>query len=119
MTAPTEAEIREAIERSATRYSNAGKDKLTEAVMEYADDIRWDPGDPDGLTPPACEDRGTALWCDLRPSEADRLKTLLYGAEERAVAACHELIIREYIAAALAFAAEYPDAPRAAREAVA
>jgi hypothetical protein len=115
-TAPTEVEIRAAIEASAAHYSNHGRDRLSEAVMEYADDLRWLPGDPDVLdTDPAHDERCTVLARDLRPSEADRLRTLIYEAEERATAACHDLIVREYTAAALAFVAEYPDAPRAER----
>jgi hypothetical protein len=116
-TAPTEAEIRAAIMTSAAKYSNHGRDKLSEAVMEYVDDLRWRAGDPD-LDPdpessdPGRQESGDALWRDLRPSEVDRLKTLLWEAEQRATASAHELIVSEYVAGVLAFALEYPDAPR-------
>lgn len=80
--------------------------------MEYADELRWYAPDPDAATDdPAYQDRGS-LWRDLRPSEADRLRTLLSEAETAAVTAAHELIIRKYTTALLAFGAEYPNAPR-------
>ncbi len=114
-TAPTEAEIREVIEASAVHYSNHGKDKLTEAAQEYAADLRWLPGDLDlAETDPGRADGGV-FWRDLRPSEDERLRQLLYEAEARAVASCHELIVSEYVVAMHAFTVEHPDAPRAER----
>jgi hypothetical protein len=111
MSAPTEAEIRAAIESCSTRYSNHGSDRLNEAITEYADDLRWRAGDLDLVeTDPGREDRGS-LWRDLRPSEDARLRELLYQAEQRATKASHELIIREYVTAMLSFLAEFPETP--------
>jgi hypothetical protein len=57
-------------------------------------------------------DRGP--WADLRPSEAERLMALVNEAEARAVERCLSVVREELTAAALAFAAEHPEAvPRA------
>jgi hypothetical protein len=106
ITTPTEAEIRAEIEACATSHANHGRDRLGEAIMEYVDSIRYDPGTGDDSP------LGEAIWTDLRPSEVLRLQELLCDAERRATQGAHELSIREYVAAALTFAAECPDAPR-------
>ena len=56
---------------------------------------------------------GSSLWRDLRPSESSRLEAISTAAEARAWARAHAAIVEEAVAAALAFAAEYPEAPRA------
>ena len=111
---PTEAEIRAAIAAAWQAYpSDDPRNRLAEVVPAFADPIRWQLGDSD-----LAEDEqefgqlGDAIWKDLRPSEAARLIALLDEAEQRALASAQELIIREYVTAALAFAAEFPEAPR-------
>jgi hypothetical protein len=56
---------------------------------------------------------GSSPWRDLRPSESGRLEAIITAAEARAWARAHAAIVEEAVAAALAFAAEFPDAPRA------
>lgn len=54
------------------------------------------------------------VWrSDLRPSEAIRLRQIAREARERAKHRAQEAIVEELVAAALRFAEEYPDAPRA------
>jgi hypothetical protein len=68
----------------------------------------------------SCE--ASSPWRDLRPSETARLEAIITAAEARAWARAHAAIVEEAVAAALVFAAEYPDAPRRSehpREAVA
>ena len=55
----------------------------------------------------------TCPWTDLRRSEKARLHKLLAKAERTAQARARAIVIEEAVAAALAFAAQYPDAPRA------
>ena len=117
MRALTAEEIRAALEASAIKFSTSGREKLEEAIGEYPDVLRWVAPDTD--SPPDSVDgseEGTSLWRDLRPTEDRRLRELLYQAEVRAVASCHELIVSEYTVALHAFAAEHPDAPRATRD---
>jgi hypothetical protein len=114
MSAPTEAEIHAAIMEGIVAWPQDNADKLIEAVEAFADPLRWKPGDVD-LIEADYHEMGDTIWRDLRPSECKRLRELLYQAEQRADAAAHDLIVREYTAAALAFAAECPDAPRATR----
>jgi hypothetical protein len=114
MTAPTAAEIRAAIEAACRKYPNDDpRNKLSEAVEAFADPIRWKLND---LALHGDEDEfpqlGDAIWKDLRPTEAARLLELLYEAEQRARDGAIELILLEYVAGALAFAAEFPDVPR-------
>jgi hypothetical protein len=56
---------------------------------------------------------GSSPWRDLRPSESGRLEAIITEAEARAWARAHAAIVEEAVSAALAFAAEYPEAPRA------
>jgi hypothetical protein len=55
------------------------------------------------------------LWDDLRREEAERLDELYTLGVTRALGMCLELVMDELVSVALAFAAEYPDAPRAVR----
>jgi hypothetical protein len=89
------------------------RNKLAEAVEAFADPIRWKLNDLD-LQGDETEfhQLGDAIWKDLRPSEAVRLLELLYEAEQRVRGAAVELVIRQYVDAALTFAAEFPNAPR-------
>jgi hypothetical protein len=114
MSAPTEAEIRASIEAAWQQFPNDDpRRRLAEVVPAFADPIRWQLGDSDLLE----EEQefgqlGDAIWKDLRPTEAVRLLKLLYAAEQRALAGAIDLIVGEYVAAALAFAGEFPDIPR-------
>jgi hypothetical protein len=112
--APTEAEIRAAIDLAWSEFPRDDpRNKLAEAVEAFADPIRWKLNDVD-LEGDSTEfaQLGDAIWKDLRPSEAARLLELLYEAEKRALAGALELILREYVDAALTFAGEHPEAPR-------
>jgi hypothetical protein len=55
----------------------------------------------------------TCPWTDLRASERRGLRRLLEAAEHRAAERARAIIIKEATRAAVAFAAEFPDAPRA------
>jgi len=55
----------------------------------------------------------TCPWTDLRASEKRRLRKLMETGERTAQARARAIVIEEAVAAALAFAAQYPDAPRA------
>ncbi len=123
-TAPTEAEIREAIRARIENYpSDDPRTPLREAIKGLAGILRGpaydtlespDPRDGNGMAT-APED----LWSgDLRPSEALVLRRHGEAAVERAFERAMALIVEEIVAAALAAAAEIPDAPRAAREPV-
>lgn len=110
--APTEAEIRAAIGASieAVGFDDALNGALVvasgpvanPAFLAFADSADYAPDVPDPGD----------LWTDLRHSEAARLHELAGAAWERAKARCREAIIEEYVAAGVAFAAEFPDAPR-------
>lgn len=104
MGAPTEAEIRAAIDEANPDFG--------ELVYEFTRCVSY--ADP-GTRGFAYEPR---LYEDLRPSERERLEALLsevYDLEEPVL----KMIEDRVVAAVLTFAAEYPDAPRAIREAVA
>lgn len=128
MGAPTEAEIREAI--AARRHTSSqsvevpqeGEAPLSAALRgiaeEYAgpatsaawavlDAIDYDWGDSVG------QGDDDAIWGDLRPTEARRLRELVQSAIAKIVPECEAIIINAVTAAAMQFAAEYPDAPRA------
>jgi hypothetical protein len=95
-TAPTEAGIRAAIRAHLDRYGD---------VMDGSDGM-FHPFD-------AIVDPASTLWADLRPSEDLRLRAIIEEAERRAFDRCRGIIVDEATAAALAFAAEFPEAPRA------
>lgn len=115
MTAPTEAEIRGASSATFPRDS----DEVASLVFELAGPLRWVP--PTELVTGATVN-DDCLWDDLRPSQAARLQELyddIYPKvdvliQQEVVPRIRELVVE----AALTFAAEYPDAPRAVREPV-
>ena len=119
MSAPTEEEIRAALAGRWTNPADAAlwvKDidrRLEEAVSLAVAPLWWEAPSVDEVD---SVESGDKVWSDLRPSEATRLHTLVGEAEQRAQGRCHEVILDELTAAALAFAAEHPDAPRAKRE---
>ncbi len=113
MTAPTAAEIREAVDKLvAHRESYAEPSNL---VYDLSAAIRYTPPDED--TPETIS--AECLWDDLRPSQAARLAELheeVYTKfdaliEQEVVARLREFVVE----AAMTFAAEYPDAPRRAK----
>ncbi len=117
MTAPTEAEIRAAIADRMRKYPNDNpRQKLAGAVDQAFDAVGYIDLDEEGQY-----DWGTQalsdLWADLRPSEVERLHELIAEAKRRALDAAWAVIAEQVVAAGLAFAAEYPDAPRAKQEA--
>lgn len=112
-TAPTADEILQIIAARTARYPIDSLDaKLDEAIGNAFDAIGYVSLDEQGAY-----DIGAAFlsdtWGDLRPSEAARLGEIISEAQERAEEKARAAIIEEVIGAALTFAAEYPDAPRA------
>ena len=122
MTAPTEAEIREAIAwRISTAWPGDNPADAIREAIEQMGDFMYGPsadklsGEPArGLLP---REWPGDLWDDLRRPEAARLDELYVLGTKRALGMCLELVMDELVAVALAFAAEYPDAPRAVRSA--
>lgn len=109
MTAPTEAEIREAAQdalRAVIEEHGGGWD--VPWVYDLCTPIRYAPDDGPMLD--------TSPWTDLRPSQAARLDALVDGIYETAdklMAETAARVAEAVVEAALTFAAEYPDAPRA------
>lgn len=104
-TAPiTEDEIRAAIEASLDR---APSPDVGELIYEFLRVLRYE----------APKDRGPnygdCLWDDLRPSQAAVLSARIDGIYLDLEGPIEHMIIDAVTAAALAFAAEFPDAPRA------
>lgn len=115
MTAPTEAEVRKALQRRTELYVNdTPRTFLTEAVERWAD-MFTDPAAR--ALDPGAEPRGVFaeddLWGELRPEEARALRRIIAPAIERAKHVAEAAIVEVLVAAALAFGEEYPDAPRA------
>ena len=113
---PTEAEIRALIESRSARYPTDSIEHRLERALDSAfDTIGYVSLDEQGQY-----DFGEAFlsdtWGDLRPSEANRLGELIHEARVRAESRARAAIVEEVVAAALAFAAEHPDAPRAKAE---
>lgn len=112
--APTEAEIRAAV---AGAVIDCGYD-IGDAAFALAAPIRYltPAEDPEHVLSTHC------LWDDLRPSQAERLSELMEEIFTKGDLIIEQEVlprIRGLVAeAALTFAAEFPDAPRATREAV-
>jgi hypothetical protein len=119
MSAPTEAEIREALEARMAEYpSDGGERSLRHAISEIFD-LTLGEDDADAFDSAAI---GDDFFCDLRPSEAGRLAEITADATARAFLEARALVMEAVVAAAIAFGTEYPDAPRRSehpREAVA
>lgn len=118
MSAPTEEEIRRLLAERLAKYPrDGGEEHLNEAVDEMFDLIDYCP-----LNQQEAFDQwphtaiGDDVWADLRPTEWKRLGDIVHEAKARAYDRARALIIDELVNAALVFAAEYPDAPRARRE---
>lgn len=119
MNAPTEAEIRQALSAAweADGDGHGVYGALDEATAVAALPTWWQGSSVDLAKPEPAT--GAAIWDDLRPSEAKRLHRLLGEASERAEEKCRKLLLEELTAAAVRFAEEFPDAPRAKKEAAA
>ncbi len=122
MTPPTEAEIREAIALRTTLYVDNPVKHLREVVEDFGAFMHGpafailESSDPRGDEDPSEADD---IWGnDLRPSEAKALMFYFQEAVERAVSDARAAIEAAFVDAALRFAAEFPDAPRAKRQAV-
>lgn len=111
----TAADVRRAIIERASEYPNDNGSRPLRAVVEHVFDvIDWYPAD-DRLDPddPDRSELGDDIFRNLRPAEALRLKAIIAEHRDRGQARALEVLREECIAAALAFAAEYPDVPRA------
>lgn len=115
--APTEAEIRAALELRATRYpADDPRKGLRESIEDFARVLSGpafdaleavDPRDPEA------PDQPDDLWRDLRPSEAKVLDAIAREGIESAYERAYAAILDELVAAGLRFAREHPDVPRA------
>lgn len=103
MSAPTEEEVRAAIAREWGAWPPVGPT----IDLEFSDGIGRCASLADGLYD----------MDDLRQSEIDRLNALTFEAIDPIRQETRRQINEALVAAALAFAAEHPDAPRATREA--
>lgn len=124
MTAPTESMIRAALdayaESTEANFGEATNDLVgeirslaaelaTPLVDSAADTLEADGGSVwEPLRPP----HKHTLWTNLRPSECVRLIGLVEAAIDRAADRSAAIVIEEVVAAGVAFAQEYPDAPR-------
>jgi hypothetical protein len=123
MTAPTEAEIRAAIDRrldeSISGTVGGGlRAELRNLCREAGSSMQW----PVDWSLDLVND---PLWNDVEPSAEEglygalsRTQALAFDdhlriATRRAADRCEAIILEELTAAGLRFAAEYPDAPRA------
>ena len=123
MARPTEEEIRKAIdarmdEESSGQVPGALRDQVRGLIDDASDPLTW----PctfvlDGLVADQYDDPDetvgmSALYRDLRLSEASALRALMDAASARAADRCEAIILDELTAAGVAFAQVHPDAPR-------
>lgn len=120
---PFEEEVRAAIEAAAAgpigevvddigNLRAALRSLALEAGRYLAESARQTKEGGDGLWEPMSDPLPGCLWGDLRPSEAERLTSIIHEAAYRAADRSMAVILDELTAAGLAFAAEHPDAPR-------
>jgi hypothetical protein len=117
MSGKTEAEIRAAVEAEIEAYPrDNGLRKLSEGIERLFDPIAWQlSGDPDDVDDEGNPGQlGDRIWRDLRPSEAARIHLIVERAKLETFALCRALIVDQVVKAGLAFAAEFPKAPRSA-----
>jgi len=108
MPAPTEAEIRAILQAVEEEID----ENLGEVVNVATSLIDYEVPERRG------EAYSGSVWDDLRESEANRLRLILDECAHDLYKDLTRLIIDRVTAAALTFAAEYPDAPRLTRETV-
>lgn len=124
MTAPTEAEILEAVQARLDASEGMGgttgdglRADLRLLCRDAAMWLRspaWDVIEsPDPRSDEDDFDGRVSPWSrDMRPSEARKLMALTDAACERAAARCEAILLEEITAAGVAFATEFPDAVR-------
>jgi hypothetical protein len=109
MSAPTEQEIRERI-----RVGFAADDGIRTAVYETANPLTnpfLDTLEPEGTVDgPASSP--SALWTDLRTSEAVCLRDMTEKVASSLIERIEAMIVDELVAVGVEFAQRYPDAPR-------
>lgn len=106
--APTEAELRAIIER----HQDQRLPDPADFAFAFVSPIEYVPEDEIG-------NHVNRVWDNLRPEEAERLTQLMdevFTVAERELAIVEERCREAAVRAALTFAAEYPDAPRARAE---
>ena len=115
MAAPTEAEIRGALEDHERRYVH---DRVADRVMEAIDQAftvitytALDAAYQEDFDAAALTD----MWSELPASAQAELADMIERAKARALESAHEAIRREVVAAALAFGVSHPYAGRVAR----
>lgn len=118
MTAPTEAEIREALRlRVEAHPSDDPLKELRSAVEDFGAFMHGPAFEvlesPDSRDEKYVYDVDDVWGYDLRPSEARALDFYYRQAVDQAVSDALAAITDTYVRAALQFAAEFPDAPRA------
>lgn len=118
MTAPTEAEIRQAIRLQSEAWPDDSPAAHLRDVVEDFGSFMHGPAyavldSPDPLDPDEPDSVGDVWGRDLRASEAKALEFYYQEAFERAFSDGRAAIESAFVEAALRFAAEFPDAPRA------
>lgn len=118
-TAPTEDEIRQALEQNLEHLFGGNGFSIDDpatwevlAPIMDSDQARvgtgWDPS----FTPP--DDHPGTLWADMRPSEVDELEGPIGEIVAEAEAAFIRAVLDGVVAHAARFAAAHPDIPRGA-----
>jgi hypothetical protein len=118
MTAPTEQEIRAEVLEDGMEWPKVGgtyATRIRDVIQDWAAPL-WSAAfhaleSPDERS--ADDGSATALWTDLRPSEAVELKAAVMAAIGRAADRCAAIVVDELTSAGVEFAQRYPDAPRA------
>lgn len=130
MAAPTEEEIRSALDAQLARHS-AGtvpggiREQIASLIEEVAEPMLW-PCEyvlqrlaEDPIWGPDEPPEEWVLYWALSRAEAKELRKRMRAATKRAAVRCEAIVLEEMTAAAVAFATAHPDAPRPAQEAAA
>lgn len=112
MTAPTEAEIREALGDPTDLVGADISDNLRDAIAPLldSDQALVRAGWVEDFYPPA-NHPGT-LWADLQPSEAKELHDAIFAAIDEIEFEAAKQLVDRLVAVGVAFAAAHPDIPR-------
>lgn len=106
---PSEEDVRAIEAAYRARYSESAEHLDTAVDYSFAViDYRISPDEDE-------HPLGAYVWTNLRPTEAARLRELVEEGRQRALERAREAITAEIVAAAMQFASEFPDAPRAIR----
>lgn len=118
MSAPTAAEIRAIVDRISRAYPMDNEERALKEAVEHLftaidfQRVDWAlPGEE-----PEPDELGNHLWTGLGLVAEAALAVHVAAAKNRALKRARAAIVEEVVAAAIAFAAEYPDAPRQRRE---